>query len=597
MSIWDDQILAMHENALANIYIDRMDQGMKLISKLLKENNQQTELRDEFDQFSKLVDTEFLQILERMAYPANASLYHELILFQKKIEELIMFPELYRKKVIAVGGGFSAGKSKLINLMIGSDLLPTDTTPTTSIPSYIMHGRDTLYCAHNIYGLKSELDEEAIKAITHAFSEKYQVNLAQMLKNILIKSASMPYENIAILDTPGYSKSDHHKHELNKDEHMARVNLTTADCLIWVVDIEKGTVPVKDFEFIKSMEIDCPIFFVFNKADMKERSDIDKIIHVARENIHNQGINCAGIGAISALLQKEYGDELLFDFLKEQNEYKGTYDLKEQFLSIFKKHEQHSAKTILEIRNELKVLNEIALISTSRDAQDLARSLIAEKKKRITQERDRVKQFNQDLSPFLTSIDKIEALLQNLDHDPETNRIIASRRQFLQRLLKVNLDPFIEDKISFLLGEISLAGMDQDGMYSPAVIADGFDQALSLLQEDINIKIQKEMTRVFSEMKSQILERSISEMEKNEILSLFAGIIVKVSDNLDLIDTRFQKLSDVIRDYDSFSKEYEEALIGMLSHDSRTIGNRMKETISLIYQDTITAMLDEEGHE
>jgi GTPase Era involved in 16S rRNA processing len=595
LSLWDEQKLELYEDTFANLFIDNLEQGMNLVGKLLKENNHQTVLSEELDRFSQLIETEFLPMVERISIPQNASVYQELMRFRKRLEELILFPEIYHKKVIAIGGGFSAGKSKLINLIIGEDLLPTDTTPTTSIPTYIIQGSETHFYAHNIYGLKSELDEEAIKAITHAFSERYNVSLAQIMKNILLKSASIPYENVAILDTPGYSKSDHHKKELNKDEHMARVHLQSADCLIWVVDIEKGTIPHQDFEFIQSLNLNIPIFFVFNKADIKETSDIEQIIELARENISNQGIQCAGIGAVSALLQKEYGEDLLFDYLRNENQKKSFIDLKEQFLLIFTKYEQFTEKQIQALRKELKELNEIALLTSEKKAQDLLRPLISEKKKRITNQKDKLKQFKLDLTPFISSIKKIMELLNTPTIAPEGDHADRFRKQFLQNLLKVNVKKIIKEKATIFEQGISLSSFEKNQSFSAQQIYQVFQQALNLLQRDIKIKLNKEMSTLFDEMKGQVLSKSLPDMEKEEVLAVLSEIIMKVTTRMEQFEEKSDMLTDVLEHYDQFAHDYENLLTKMLTHDSRVIGNDLREKLSLLYQETISVMLDEDG--
>lgn len=595
MSIWDNHKLEAHEESLVNIYIEYLEQGMNLIGRLLKENNDQSELSEEFGRFSQLIETDFIEMAGRMAIADNASVYQELMLFQKRLEEYIIFPEIFLKKVAAVGGGFSAGKSKLINLLIGEELLPTDTTPTTSIPTYIMGGSDTLFYAHNIYGLKSELDEEAIKAITHAFSEKYKVSLAQIMKNLLLKSASMQYKNIAILDTPGYSKSDHHKKELNKDEHMARVHLHSAECLIWVVDIEKGTIPNQDFEFIKSMNTNCPIFFVFNKADKKEASDIERIIELSRENVNNQGIECAGIGAISALLKKEYGEDSLFEFLRSENEKKNVPDLKEKFLAIFTKYESEIERNISELRKELKELNEIALITSEKQAQELLRPLIADKKKRIGREKDKIKQFKIDLTPFITSIEKIQELLIKQAAGQKVDYVTVSTRQFLQGLLKVNVEKVIQEKVDYFLKDISLT-CKHDQRISGIRAAEIIEDSLLLLQKDIKVKLVKEAAGKNKDMKDYILSKGIPETEKEDVLSALSeteSIITERIINYDYRLEKSQKSTDVLRQYDSFSTDFEKLLVEMAAQESTVIGAHLKNRIPRLYQETITTLAEE----
>ncbi|MGP1506861.1 MAG: hypothetical protein ACTTIM_05365 [Campylobacter sp.] len=60
---------------------------------------------------------------------------------QKELEMMAGAPEIFNKNIVAVGGGFSAGKSKFISSFISSGLkLPTSIEPTTAIPTYVMSG-------------------------------------------------------------------------------------------------------------------------------------------------------------------------------------------------------------------------------------------------------------------------------------------------------------------------------------------------------------------------------------------------------------------------------------------------------------------------
>ena len=60
---------------------------------------------------------------------------------QKELEMMAGAPEIFNKNIVAVGGGFSAGKSKIYQSFISSGLkLPTSIEPTTAIPTYVMSG-------------------------------------------------------------------------------------------------------------------------------------------------------------------------------------------------------------------------------------------------------------------------------------------------------------------------------------------------------------------------------------------------------------------------------------------------------------------------
>ncbi|GAA7676183.1 hypothetical protein HpMMM65_13150 [Helicobacter pylori] len=61
---------------------------------------------------------------------------------KKELQLVAGYPSLFHKNMVAVGGGFSAGKSTFLNNLLGLKLkLPEDTLPTTAIPTYCFKGK------------------------------------------------------------------------------------------------------------------------------------------------------------------------------------------------------------------------------------------------------------------------------------------------------------------------------------------------------------------------------------------------------------------------------------------------------------------------
>ncbi|GAA7594660.1 hypothetical protein JP0033_11330 [Helicobacter pylori] len=61
---------------------------------------------------------------------------------EKKLQLVASYPSLFQKSMVAVGGGFSAGKSSFLNHLLGLKLkLPENSTPTTAIPTYCLKGK------------------------------------------------------------------------------------------------------------------------------------------------------------------------------------------------------------------------------------------------------------------------------------------------------------------------------------------------------------------------------------------------------------------------------------------------------------------------
>ncbi|GAA7034485.1 hypothetical protein ID0178_01670 [Helicobacter pylori] len=60
---------------------------------------------------------------------------------KKELQLVASYPRLFHKNMVAVGGGFSTGKSTFLNKLLDLKLkLPEDINPTTAIPIYCLKG-------------------------------------------------------------------------------------------------------------------------------------------------------------------------------------------------------------------------------------------------------------------------------------------------------------------------------------------------------------------------------------------------------------------------------------------------------------------------
>lgn len=228
------------------------------------------------------------------------------------------------KKIVSLGGRFSSGKSKFINAITGmEDELPVDQNPTTSVPTYIVHGTTNEIEVSTSFGYSCKLSKEAMGALSHEFYNKYGIGFSAFLENIIVKTAryGIP-DNIALLDTPGYSKADTDSsvRERTADKQKAFDKLSITDHLIWLIDIENGTITTEDLNFINSLKLQSKILFVFTKADKFTEDAIKQVLELANRTISEAGIPCYAITAYSAVSKKEYFGDYINQFFREISE-------------------------------------------------------------------------------------------------------------------------------------------------------------------------------------------------------------------------------------------------------------------------------------
>lgn len=308
MGLWDDS--TEESGIVENQYIIDPSSGLNLICKILPKNMQK-----KTDKIDNMLDK---QLVRTISYIEDANI--DLLGLEKRLQKLsdqiVEYKKiklLTNKTVVGVGGRFSAGKSAFINSLLNNSgdeiVLPENQNPTTSIPTYILSGEENKIQAY----LKDDrillLKAEASAALTHEFYEKYKIGFSRFIRNLVVYRNDFPEnfsEKIVLLDTPGYNKSDIDATDALSDEYLSSKQLKAIDRLIWLVDIDNGTIQDKDLQFINKLVTDKPILFIFNKADLKTDEEIKKVLSTSKKIIADNHINAFGITAYSSRDKKEY---------------------------------------------------------------------------------------------------------------------------------------------------------------------------------------------------------------------------------------------------------------------------------------------------
>ena len=119
-----------------------------------------------------------------------------------------------RKPCIALMGEFSAGKTTLINFLLGEDILPTQVTATHAPPVWISHGNDAPYY------LDSDNERHPV-----ALSELQSLPV-ERVRYIRVWSQAEILETMDLIDTPGIS-------DPNIPEFHRETAIENGDAAIW----------------------------------------------------------------------------------------------------------------------------------------------------------------------------------------------------------------------------------------------------------------------------------------------------------------------------------------------------------------------------
>ncbi len=150
---------------------------------------------------------------------------------KKELQLVVSYPSLFQKSMVAVGGGFSAGKSTFLNHLLGLNLkLPEDNDPTTAIPTYCLKGEREVLMGRSQNGGVVELP---YLTFDHKTLNTFGFDLKSIMP-FMILSAPLPFKHLCFIDTPGYNPSN--QGYTGGDRQVSEEYLANAKSILWVID-------------------------------------------------------------------------------------------------------------------------------------------------------------------------------------------------------------------------------------------------------------------------------------------------------------------------------------------------------------------------
>ena len=146
---------------------------------------------------------------------------------------------------VAVGGGYSSGKSSFLNNITGiGAVLPTGIEPVSMINTYISFSdkiTKLIVSGKNCKGHVVKLNREVLDCIQHSSKSKIYVSsvLDELYLNVPVSKEREYLNGLVFIDTPGYNNSDNaNKENGKKDIDTAIDALQDSDALFWCIDAE-----------------------------------------------------------------------------------------------------------------------------------------------------------------------------------------------------------------------------------------------------------------------------------------------------------------------------------------------------------------------
>ncbi|NHB30899.1 ATPase [Helicobacter pylori] len=288
-----------------------------LIARILnaKTNNEGLE------EYQSILDNEFLEFasgVDSLKEKEIALLMLQEI--QKELQLVASYPSLFQKTMVAVGGGFSAGKSTFLNNLLGLKLkLPEHMNPTTAIPTYCLKGKKEVLMGFSQNGGMVELPS---LTFDHQFLDSLGFNLKEIMPFMLLSAPSVPFEFLCFIDTPGFNSAK--QGYTGGDKEASKESLKHAKHILWLISCERGDLHKDDLEYLQELyEEGKQVFIVLSRADRRAKSQLEEVAIKIRETLKDNGIEFLGIGAYSATRYQE---------IKEFSEKSSVFNSLEEFL-------------------------------------------------------------------------------------------------------------------------------------------------------------------------------------------------------------------------------------------------------------------------
>ncbi len=273
------------------------------------------------EEYQSILDNEFLEFasgVDSLKEKEIALLTLQEI--KKELQLVASYPSLFQKTMVAMGGGFSAGKSTFLNNLLGLKLkLPEDMNPTTAIPTYCLKGKREVLMGFSQNGGMVELPH---LAFDHQFLESLGFNLKEIMPFMLLSAPSAPFEFLCFIDTPGFNPAN--QGYTGGDKEASKESLKHAKHILWLISCERGGIESDDLEFLQELYKEGKqVFIVLSRADSRTKRQLEEIAIKIRETLKDHDIEFLGIGAYSATRYQE---------IKEFSEKSHIFDSLEKFL-------------------------------------------------------------------------------------------------------------------------------------------------------------------------------------------------------------------------------------------------------------------------
>lgn len=254
----------------------------------------------------------FVAYLEQLATLLDGTeIAHDLQLVERLNKTELLVP---------VVGAFSAGKSSLLNTLMGKSVLPVGIAPETELATELRYSPESYLLAIDNHGAEERLPVDALKTINARAKELSHLQL------YIDSPALKQLAPLVLVDMPGYGSS------LESHNKAIAFYLPRGVHFVVVTSVEDGNLTQSMVRRLDEVKAYGGSFtFVLSKANLRSPAQVEEVRGYIDEQLHvyfegSQRTLLSGRGNSSAFAQalqqidpNELFDWLFLDLLKGQN--------------------------------------------------------------------------------------------------------------------------------------------------------------------------------------------------------------------------------------------------------------------------------------
>lgn len=261
-----------------------------------------------------------------------------------------------RELLVPVVGAFSAGKSTLLNAIMGSSILPMDIKPETAIPTELRHDTHERLEAFFEDGRTEQYGIDQLPAL-QARAQEFK-----FLRLYLNRPALKELAPLVLVDMPGFNSP--------LDAHNKAITNYIGDGAhyLFVVSVEEGALHQEIVSNIAVVdELGRGFTVCINKADLKPAADVQDIYNYINDQLGDAGFSAKvcpvsknDISSVKAMLRSFNPDEIFGGIFRTAllNHNQATEEVVATALKGLESDKESNARKIQEMEKALVALEE-----------------------------------------------------------------------------------------------------------------------------------------------------------------------------------------------------------------------------------------------